>query len=60
MCFNRSLICLYDKTQGSEYLSYNTYREVTLQANEYLLRDERFQNPVKDLIWSALEKTIVF
>ena len=28
--FNRSLIFLYDKRQGSEYVSCNTYRGVTL------------------------------
>ena len=42
--------------QGPEYVSYNTYCEVTLQINEYLLRDKRIHNPFKDLRWSALEK----
>ena len=28
---------------------YNTYSEVTLQVNEYLLRDGRTQNRIKDL-----------
>ena len=27
-----------------------------IQVNEYLLRDKRIQNPVKDLKWSVLEK----
>ena len=27
-----------------------------IQVNVYLLRDERIQNPVKDLKWSVLEK----
>ena len=40
---------IYDKRQGSEYVSNNTWREVTLQTNEYLLRDGRIQNPVKGL-----------
>ena len=34
----------------------NTYRVVTLQANEYLLRDGHIQNLVRFLRWSALEK----
>ena len=34
----------------------NMYREVSLQVNEYLLRDGRIQNPVKDLRGIALEK----
>ena len=34
----------------------NTQREVTLQVNEYLLRDRRIQDLVNNLIWSALEK----
>ena len=32
--------------------------EVTLQVDEYLLRDRYIQNQVKDLRWSALEKII--
>ena len=47
---------IYDKRQGSEYVSYNTWREVTLQTNEYLLRDGRIQNPVKGLTQSSFEK----
>ena len=43
-------------TQGSEYASYNTWWNVTLQVNEYLLRYRCIPTPVKDLIWSALEK----
>ena len=35
--------------QDSEYVSYNTQFKVTLQVNEYLLRDECIQNSVKDL-----------
>ena len=42
--------------QGSEYVSYNTQREVTLQVNVYLLRGGRNQNPVKGLRWSTLDK----
>ena len=34
-------VWIYDNRQGSEYASYNTQREVTLQVNEYLLRDQR-------------------
>ena len=34
--------------QSSEYVSYNTLCEVTQQVNEYLLRDGRIQNLVKD------------
>ena len=40
--------------QDSEYVSYNTQREVILQVNEYLLRDELIQNPFTDIrqsIW---------
>ena len=37
-------------------ISYNTQREVTLQVYQYLLRDERIQNPAKDLRYNALEK----
>ena len=29
-------VWIYDNRQGSEYISYNTQREVTLQFNEYL------------------------
>ena len=47
---------IYDKRQGSEYVSYNTWCEVTLQTNEYLLRDGRIQNPVKGLTQSSFEK----
>ena len=42
--------------RGLEYVSYNTWREVTLQVNGRLFRDGRIQNPVKDLRQSALEK----
>ena len=34
---------------GSEYVSYNTLREVLLQVNEYLSRDGRIQKLIKDL-----------
>ena len=47
---------IYDNRQGSEYVSYNKQDEVTLQVNEYLLRDRLIQNPVKDLRWSAFKK----
>ena len=46
----------YNNGQSCEYVSYNIYQEVTLQVNEYLLRDGRIQNPVRDLRWSTLEK----
>ena len=42
--------------QGSEYASYNIYREVTLQVSEYLLRDGPIQNPAKDLRYNGWEK----
>ena len=42
-------VWIYDNKQGSEYVSHNTYRVVTLQLNEYLLRERNIQNPVKDL-----------
>ena len=42
-------VWIYDNKQGSEYVSHNTYRGVTLQLNEYLLRERNIQNPVKDL-----------
>ena len=35
-------------------------RELTLQVNEFLLRDRPIQNVVKDLRWSALEKNYSF
>ena len=47
---------IFDNRQGSEYVSCNTQREVTLQVNHYLLGDGCIQNPVKDLRQSALEK----
>ena len=40
---------IYDNRQGAEYVSYNTQSEVTLQVNDYLSRDRRIQNLVKDL-----------
>ena len=49
-------ICIYDIRQYSEYVSNNTQCEVTLQINEYLLRDRRIQNSIKDIRQSALEK----
>ena len=42
-------VCIYGKSQGFEYVSYNTQRKVTLQVNGYLLRDTHIQNLVKDL-----------
>ena len=48
----REYVWTHDNRQGSKYASYNTYPEVTLQVNEYLLRDRRIQNSVKDLRWS--------
>ena len=42
-------ITLRKSSEPSEYVSYNTWREVTLQGSEYLLIDGRIQNPVKDL-----------
>ena len=41
-------VWIYDNRQDSERASYSTYCEVTLQVSEYLLRDSRIQNPVKD------------
>ena len=41
-------VWIYDNRQDSEHASYSTYCEVTLQVSEYLLRDSRIQNPVKD------------
>ena len=35
----------FDDRQGSEYVSCNTWREATLQADEHFLRDRRIQNP---------------
>ena len=46
----------YNNRQSCEYVSYNIYQEVTLQVNEYLLRDGRIQNPAKDLKMERLEK----
>ena len=51
-------VFIYDNRQGSEYVSYNTWHEVTLQVNEYLLRDKRLQHPLKDLRWSGLETSL--
>ena len=50
ICLNRTWIRLnmseyFDNRQGSEYVSCNTWREATLQADEHLLRDRRIQNP---------------
>ena len=47
-------VWINDNRQGSEYVSYNTLRKITLHVNEYLLR--LIPNLVKDLRWSALEK----
>ena len=44
-------VWVYDNRQGTEYVSNNTKREVTLQVNEYFLRDRPIQNLVKDLRW---------
>ena len=49
----------YEDTQGSEYVSYNIERKFTQQVNKYLLKDERIQNPVKDLRKCTLEKIIM-
>ena len=46
-------VWIYDNRQGSAYTSYNIQREVTPLVNEYLFRDGRIQNPVKDLRWST-------
>ena len=45
-------IWIYNNRQG--------YEQVTLQVNEYLLRNMHIQNPVKDLRWSTLEKFKLF
>ena len=47
---------IYVNRQDSEYVSYNTECHVTLQVNEYLLRDKPIQNLVKDLRLTDLEK----
>ena len=49
-------VWIYNIRQGSEYVSYNTQREVTLQVNEYLLSNRPIQNLVKNLRWSALKQ----
>ena len=49
----------YEDKQGSEYVSYNIERKFTQQVNKYLLKDERIQNPVKDLRKCTLEKIIM-
>ena len=49
-------VSIYDNKQGSENLSYNTYREMTLQVNEYVLQDKHISNLTKDIRFSALEK----
>ena len=49
---------IYKNRPGSEYASYNTYHEVTPQINEYFLRDIHYQNMVKDLRSSTLEKEL--
>ena len=46
--------------KSSEYITYNTQREVTVKSNEYLLRNEPVVNPAKDLRYSALEKGLQF
>ena len=38
---------IYGNKMDSECVSYNTQHEAGLQVNEYLLIDERIQNPVK-------------
>ena len=35
---------------------YHTLHSARLLHNEYLLRDRRIQNPLKDLRWNALER----
>ena len=40
-------VWIYDNRQRSRYVSNNTYREVTIKVNEYLLRDSG-QEPVND------------
>ena len=52
----REYVWIYNNRQGSEYVSYNTQREVTLQVNEYLLSNRPIQNLVKNLRWSALKE----
>ena len=47
---------IYNNRQGFEYVQYNTQHKVTLQVNEYLLRDRSIQNPIKDLKYGALKK----
>ena len=50
-------VLIYDNRQGSQYVSYNTWCEVTTQVNEYLLRDRRIHNLVKDRRRSTLVKS---
>ena len=49
-------VWIYSDRPGSEHISYNTFHEVSLEVNEYLLRDRHIQNPFKDLRWRTLEK----
>ena len=37
---------------------FDTSREVALQVNEYLVRDWRIQNPVKNLRYNVSEKQL--
>ena len=44
--------------QESEYVSYNTQCMLTVQANEYLLRDGCIQNHFEDIRQNTLEKQL--
>ena len=42
-------VWVYDNRQGSEHVSYNTQRKVTLQVNEYKLIERwAYPEPAKD------------
>ena len=43
-------IWIYDKRQGSEYVSYNTYREVILLVDEYLQRQTNSESAQRSKI----------
>ena len=45
-------VWIYNHRQGFKYISNNIQLEVTVQVNEYLLREylsRRIQNPIKEL-----------
>ena len=46
---------IYDNRKGSEYVSYNTQFEITLQVNEYLLKVFTALNEYSKYLMSTLE-----